>query len=136
MTSDSPIDRFREHEIEFRVRYQETDAQGHVHHANYFKFFEMGRIEMLRAGGYDYRALEDEGTFLVVTELSCKFHRPAFFDDLLTLKTTTVKAKGVRIEHHYELKRGNDVLVQGRSVVASINKEGKIQRLPEWLSEK
>ena len=52
---------FSEHEIQFRVRYQETDAQGRVHHANYFTYFEMGRVEQLRAAGYDYRRLEEEG---------------------------------------------------------------------------
>ena len=49
----------REHRIDIRVRYQETDGQGRVHHANYFTYFEMGRVEMLRAAGYDYGVLED-----------------------------------------------------------------------------
>ncbi len=122
-----------EHEIEIRVRYQETDAQGRVHHANYFNYFEVGRVELLRAAGHSYRKLEDDGVFLVVADLTCKYYLPAFYDDLLRLRIATVRSKGVRIEHHYELFRDDQLLAEGRSVIACVNREGKVQRLPEWL---
>ena len=122
-----------QHEIEIRVRYQETDAQGHVHHANYLTWFEQGRVELLRAAGHSYRELEEAGIFLVVAEVSVRYYLPAFFDDALKLRTTTVRAKGARIEHHYEVSRGAELLAEGRTTVACINREGRVSRLPEWL---
>jgi acyl-CoA thioester hydrolase len=122
-----------QHEIEIRVRYQETDAQGRVHHANYLTYFEMGRVELLRAGGYSYKRLEEEGVLLVVSEIACKYYLPADYDDLLRLRTTTVRAKGARIEHQYELHRGDQLLAEGNSTIACVDRQGRVQRLPEWL---
>lgn len=121
------------HSIEIRVRYQETDAQGRVHHANYLKWFELGRVELLRASGHSYRELEEAGVFLVVAQAALSFHLPAVFDDLLTLRTTTVKAKGARIEHRYEVFRSNELLAEGTTTVACIDKSGRVSRLPQWL---
>ena len=122
------------HEIAIRVRYQETDAQARVHHANYITYFEQGRVELLRAAGYSYKRLEDEGILLVVAEVECKYYLPAEYDDLLRLVTTTVKAKGARIEHHYALYREQALIVEGRTVVACIDRTGRVQRLPAWLT--
>jgi acyl-CoA thioester hydrolase len=122
-----------QHEIEIRVRYQETDGQGRLHHANYINFFEVGRVELLRASGHSYRQLEQEGVLLVVAEASCRYFAPADYDDLLRLRTTTVRAKGARIEHRYELFRGDQLLAQGRTVVACVDREGRVRRLPAWL---
>jgi acyl-CoA thioester hydrolase len=121
------------HEIEFRVRYQETDGQGRVHHANYLTWFELGRVELLRAGGHSYRELEEAGIFLVVAEVSVQYFLPAFFDDVLRLRTTTVRAKGARIEHRYEVFRGEELLAKGQTTVACISRSGRVSRLPEWL---
>jgi acyl-CoA thioester hydrolase len=123
----------RQHEIQIRVRYQETDGQGRVHHANYFTYFELGRIEILRAAGMSYRSVEESGYHLVVAEIGCEYFLPAVFDDLLTLRTTVVRAKGARIEHQYEVFRDADLLARGRSVVACIDRSGKVRRLPDWL---
>src|SRR4029453_15064470 len=98
------------HEIEIRVRYQETDGQGRVHHANYLKWFELGRVELLRASGHSYRELGEAAIYLVVAEPAVRFYLPASFDDLLTLRTTTVRAKGARIEHKYEVFCGSELL--------------------------
>ena len=121
------------HEIELRVRYQETDGQGRVHHANYLTWFELGRVEQLRAAGHSYRELEAAGIFLVVAEVSIHYHLPAFFDDCLRLRTTTARAKGARIEHRYEVFRGAELLAEGTTTVACIDKTGRVARLPEWL---
>ena len=86
----------QEYEIQFRVRYQETDAQGRVHHANYINYFEMGRVELLRACGFSYWKLEESGVILVVTEISCRYYQPATFDDLLRLKTRVVRIGSMR----------------------------------------
>ena len=122
-----------QHEIPIRVRYQETDAQGRVHHANYLTYFEIGRVELLRAAGYSYKRLEEEGVLLVVAEISCQYFLPAVYDDLLRLITTTVAAKGARIEHEYQLFRDAELLVKGRTVVACVDRAGRVRRLPDWL---
>jgi len=122
-----------EHEIEIRVRYQETDGQGRVHHANYVNFFEIGRVELLRAAGHSYRELERDGIFLVVSEISCRYFRPAEYDDLLTVRTTVARAKGARIEHHYQVLRDGELVADGRSVIACVDREGRARRLPEFL---
>jgi acyl-CoA thioester hydrolase len=124
----------RQHEVQIRVRYQETDGQGRLHHANYFTYFELGRTELLRAAGMSYRQVEDAGYLLVVVEIGCEYFLPAAFDDLLTLRTTVVRAKGVRIEHQYEVFRESELLARGRSIVACIDRTGKPRRLPEWLT--
>jgi acyl-CoA thioester hydrolase len=124
-----------EHEIEIRVRYQETDGQGRVHHANYLTWFELARVEMLRAAGHSYRELEESGVFLVVAEAAMRYYLPAFFDDLLRLRITTVRAKGARIEHRYEVLRGEELLADGQTTVACIDKAGRVRRLPAWLVE-
>ena len=121
------------HEIEFRVRYKETDAMGVVHHANYLTYFEMGRVELLRANGGDYRKMEEEGLFLVVARMNCSFHRPARYDDIVRLRTTTTRVTGAKIEHEYELFRGHELLCKANSVLACIDRTGEVQRIPEWL---
>jgi acyl-CoA thioester hydrolase len=121
------------HDIEIRVRYQETDGQGRVHHANYLTWFELGRVELLRAAGHSYRELEEAGIYLVVAEVAVQYHLPALFDDVLTLRTTTVKAKGARIEHRYQVFRGQELLAEGTTTVACINRSGRVSRLPAWL---
>ncbi len=116
-----------------RVRYQETDAQGHVHHTTYINYFEIGRVEMLRAAGYSYRRLEEDGILLVVTEVQCQYFAPAHYDDLLQLRTLLIRARGVRICHRYEIRRGDTLLATGSTVVAAMGRDGKVQRLPDWL---
>jgi acyl-CoA thioester hydrolase len=122
-----------EHDIEIRVRYQETDGQGRVHHANYLTWFELGRVELLRASGHSYRELEEAGIFLVVAEIAVRYYLPALFDDVLRLHTATVGAKGARIEHRYQVVRGKELLAEGTTTVACIDRAGRVVRLPDWL---
>ncbi|MFP6674899.1 MAG: thioesterase family protein [Pirellulaceae bacterium] len=125
-----------------RVRYQETDGQGHVHHANYLTYFEQSRVEMLRAIGQSYREIERSGAILVVTEMDVRYQSPAYFDDELLIEVMLVKAKGARLEHEYRVFRveceNTDVaqgrpIVTARSVVACIGRNGKPCRLPNAL---
>jgi acyl-CoA thioester hydrolase len=124
-----------EHEIEIKVRYYETDAQGFVHHANYFPYFELARVEQLLALGYDYAQLERDGILLVVNKIACKYHRPSKFGDTLRLAIRTVRARGARIDHEYRVYRGNELLAEGESTLACIDRVGRVQRLPEFLME-
>ncbi len=120
-------------EMKLRVRYQETDAQGRLHHANYINYFEVGRVEMLRAAGINYRDLEDSGVMLVVTEVACRYLRPARYDDLISITTTLEWARGTRIRHLYHVRRDEELLAEGHTVVAAVSPTGKILRLPPWL---
>jgi acyl-CoA thioester hydrolase len=122
-----------EHEITVRVRYCETDAMGYLHHANFANYYEMGRTELLRAQGGDYRAIEESGLFLVVVKLDCRFHSPARYDDVLTLKTRVERVSAVKIEHSYQLFRDSQLLATASSVLACVDREGKVQRLPDAL---
>ena len=123
-----------EHELSIRVRYAETDRMGLLHHANYFVYFEMGRTELLRAKGLSYRDVEDAGHFLVIIEIGCKFKRPAYYDDLLTLRTTVAKVTHVKVIHHYQVLRDGVLLAEGHSTLACVDREGRPQPLPEMLS--
>src|SRR5579871_2502178 len=88
---------------------------------------------MLRAAGATYKQIEEQGLFLVVSEITCRYLRPAEYDDLLTLRTTVVSARGARIQHEYQLFRGAERLATGRSTVACVDKQGNVKRLPDWL---
>jgi len=122
-----------EHAIEIRVRYYETDGQGFVHHANYLVYFEQARVEQLLALGYDYAQLEREGILLVVNKISCKYHKPCRFGDILRIQIRTVRTRGARIDHEYRVLRGHDLLAEAESTLACIDREGRVQRLPDFL---
>src|SRR5207302_5303680 len=104
-------------EIAIRVRYAETDRMGLLHHANYLVYFEQGRTELLRARGYSYKDLEDQGYLLVLTKCEVKYKSPARYDDLLTLRTTVVRTTAVRIHHRYELLRDGRLLAEATSTL-------------------
>jgi acyl-CoA thioester hydrolase len=120
-----------EHEIEIRVRYSETDAMGFLHHGNYFALFEMGRTELLRSRGGNYRRMEEEGLYMVVVSVECKYRKPARYDDLLVLKTRVSRITPAKIEHEYRLYRDGELVTEARSVLACVDRAGLVQRIPE-----
>ncbi|WP_422923543.1 acyl-CoA thioesterase [Singulisphaera sp. PoT] len=124
------------HEITVRVRYAETDRMGLLHHANYIVYFEMGRTEMLRQSGVSYREIEDSGHLLVIVEVGCKFKRPAYYDDLLTIRTTVARVTHVKIVHQYQVLREGTLLAEGHSTLACVDREGRPQALPPILRRK
>lgn len=119
------------HEIEIMVRYSETDAMGILHHSNYFVYFEMGRTELMRSNGYSYRDMEAQGWFMVVAKLGCKYLSPARYDDKLTLRTTLTKVTAAKVLHEYKLFRDHELLAEAESTLACVDREGKLQRVPE-----
>ncbi len=121
------------HETQVRVRYAETDRMGLLHHANYFVYFELARTEMLRTKGFSYKDVEDSGHFLVVVEIGCKFKKPAYYDELLIIRTSVLRVTHVKIEHEYQVVRDGQVLALGRSTLACVDKDGRPQALPESL---
>jgi acyl-CoA thioester hydrolase len=119
--------------LEIRVRYCECDPMGVVHHTVYPVWFEMGRTELLRATGRTYRDMEEAGVFLAVVRMQVAYRRPARYDDLLRLETTLCDAGHVKIEHAYELYRGEELLCTGTTTLACLDRAGKARALPEGL---
>jgi len=110
-------------ETTIRVRYAETDRMGYVYYGNYAQYFEVGRVEALRQLGMSYRALEDSGILLPVIDYAAKFLKPAFYDDLLTIKTTIPDLPQVRIKFLYETFNLNgDKLNEAETTLVFINK--------------
>ena len=128
--SDTPPDRC---ELDIRVRYFECDPMGYLHHARYLEFFELGRTELLRRAGHTYRDMEQRGHFLVVARAQCKFVKPARYDDVLTLTTRIERVTSARIDHGYELKRSGTMLCLGQTTLASVDGQGKLACIPDYL---
>jgi acyl-CoA thioester hydrolase len=120
------------HETSVRVRYGEVDRMGVVYHAHYLPYFEQGRTEFLRSLGRAYRQVEEDGLLLVVADAGLKFHRPAAYDDLLTVRTRLVAATGVRLVFAYEVVRPADGVrcATGHTTLAATDRAGRPTRLP------
>src|SRR5687768_17350158 len=116
-----------EHTIAIRVRYPEVDAMGYLHHSRYLQYFEMGRVELLRARGFAYAQLEREGVFFVVVKVEVKYKAPARYDEELTLVTRVVRQTAARIDHADLLKRGEVVLAEGNTTIACVEREGRLK---------
>lgn len=125
----------QQHTITIVPRYAETDKAGVVHHSVYPIWFEMGRTELLRANGVAYSDLEKAGVFFVVARLQIKYRRPAQYDEKLDLETICSQVTASRVEHTYKLARCCDavILAEGSTVLACVNAQGKLQRIPEFM---
>lgn len=124
--------------IETRVTYAETDAMGIVYYANYLRWFEMGRTELMRHLGIAYKELEEQGIYLPVSEVFCKYYASAKYDDILTVETSVDFLKRASIQFGYRILRKEDgaELVTGTTLHAFVDSEGKIVKVPASLKEK
>ena len=123
-------------DTQIRVRYAETDRMGLLHHANYLVYFEQARTDLLRDEGKTYKDLEDAGYLLVITKVEVKYKSPAYYDDLLTIRTTVTRTSPVRLEHKYEVfGPAGKLLAEGASTLACVGRDGKIQAMPGWLAD-
>lgn len=119
------------HSTKLRVRYSETDAMGLANNANYLSYFEVGRVEWMRASGISYRDLELEGIGLVVVEAYLFYKRAARFDDELTLRTRLGETKRASLRFEYEMLRGEEEISSGYTRHGCIDiATGKARRLP------
>ena len=120
------------HRLDLKVRYCEVDRQDVVYHANYFTWFDLGRMEFLRALGSSYKEMEDRGILLVVVRADIRYHRPARLDDELSLTTRVEKLTKSRVHFAYELRRrGEDLLLTtGSTELACLDAAGRPRRLP------
>jgi acyl-CoA thioester hydrolase len=117
--------------MEIRVRYAECDPMGYVHHSRYLVYFEMARTELLRLSGVRYRDMEERGFMFVVAKLSCRFRRPACYDDRLTLKVRVTRTTRAKIEHEYELYRDGVLLSEATTVLACVDRQGRVVLIPD-----
>lgn len=130
------------HRTVCRVLYGDTDAAGVVYNANYLRYFEMGRTELMRDWVCSYRDIEALGIVLPVTECFCRFKVPARYDDQLTIETSIALLKNVTCRFHYRITRQDPdldhprLLAKGYTIHASINREGKLARLPMEILKK
>jgi len=118
-----------------RVRYAETDQMGVAHHGEYFTWFEVGRTDLLRGLGMTYRDLEQQGLRLPVIEAQARFYSPAYYDDLLEIRTRVTGLTGVRVSFAYEVHRSGTLraLAVASTAHAAVDPSGRPRRLPAEL---
>ena len=122
------------HETQIRVRYAETDKMGIVHHSNYFVWFELGRSEFCRSRGFSYREMEEEdNALLVVAESYCRYKAPAYYEDLLTVRTQIARIRSRSIVFVYQIFRHADqvTIAQGETLHMVVDRNSKVRSLPE-----
>jgi acyl-CoA thioester hydrolase len=126
-----------EHEHSFRVMYPDTDQMGTVHHSAYVKYYETARWELFRSIGLPYRSVEEAGFMLPVISMNFKFIKTAHYDELLTVKTTLVKIRGVRIWFDYQLFNDQCELInEAGTELAFVSRDTwKPCPVPEFVSQ-
>lgn len=123
------------HETQIRVRYADTDKMGFAYYGNYPKFYEIGRVEAFRALDYPYKEMEESGVGMPVLDMSIKYHRPAKYDDLLTVKVIVPEMPRARIRFEYEIhNESGELLNTGETVLAFMHLEtGRPVKMPERM---
>jgi len=121
----------------YRIIYGDTDQMGVVYYANYLKWFEMGRTEFLREIGIPYSSIEERGLCFPVTEVSCRYYRPARYDDQLLIETTLTSLGGVTLTFCYRVNRQDSelLLASGWTKHACVDLKGDITKMPPNLKE-
>jgi len=122
------------HTLPLRVYYEDTDAAGMVYHANYLRFAERGRSEMLRGLGFPHRKLGAEhGVGFAVRRCAVEFRAPARLEDDLTVETRLVDVGAATLTAHQQIRRDGEILVDLDVMVACIGRDGRPRRLPPAL---
>ena len=122
------------HETEIRVRYAETDQMGIVHHANYLIWFEAGRSDICRAKGFSYKDMEEEeNALMVVAETYCRYKSPAYYEDILTIRTKVGEIRSRSLRFFYEIYRASDdaLIAEGETLHLVTDQDKKVRRMPE-----
>ena len=115
-----------------KVRFVETDMMGVVHHSNYFRWFEMGRVEYLRQAGISLNDLMGQNIVFPITDVSCQYRASARFDDYILIETTMAELSKVKMVFTYRVVReaNGELLATGRTQNVFTSAEGRIIRLP------
>ncbi|MFZ0582607.1 MAG: thioesterase family protein [Candidatus Acidiferrales bacterium] len=121
-------------ETSIRVRYAETDQMGVVYHGNYFTWFEVGRVELCRQLGFEYKQMEiEDDSYIVVADAHCRYKRPARFDDLLLIRTRVLNAQRRTVKFGYEVvhQESGELLATGDTMHVICDRLGRPKSLPE-----
>ena len=123
------------HQTEIKVRYGETDQMGVVYHGNYAHYLEIGRLEWLDSIGVSYKQMEANGIMLPVASMDLKYSKPAFYDDILTIKTTLLKRPTASIEFAYEIRNSSgELLTTAHTKLAFVNMKSNFPtRCPQYI---
>ncbi|HUD00469.1 MAG TPA: thioesterase family protein [Candidatus Polarisedimenticolaceae bacterium] len=119
----------------YRVIYGDTDQMGVVYYANYLRWFEKGRGELLRASGIPYLGIERRGMHFPVAELSCRYFRPAHYDDLIVIETRITSVSRASLTFTYRIMRDTEaaLLASGWTKHACVDGQGRIMRIQRDL---
>ncbi|HXG51634.1 MAG TPA: thioesterase family protein [candidate division Zixibacteria bacterium] len=125
------------HVCSYRVIYGDTDQMGVVYYANYLRWFERGRSEFLRAAGLPYAGIEASGCHFPVTEVTCRYHRSARYDDLVLIETELAAVGRASLTFAYRISRKQDgsLLATGSTTHACVDAGGRVARIPRRLEE-
>ncbi len=123
-----------EHRFAVRVYFEDTDLSGIVYHANYLRFMERARSDMLRAAGIDQRATMDAGEgYYAVHDLNIVYRRPAKLEDALLVRSRVIGVRAAACEIAQDIWRGEILLTEGRVTAAFLGTDGRPKRQPrEW----
>jgi acyl-CoA thioester hydrolase len=147
MSSNGTRDHEMDHEMDqaavcgearVRVRYAETDQMGVVYHANYLVWFEVGRVELMRQRGLDYKRMEvEEGCGIAVVEATVRYKAPARYDDELVIETRVAMVRGPVVRFAYRLLRVEDglLLCEGETVHVVVGRDMKRRKMPQKYAE-
>jgi acyl-CoA thioester hydrolase len=122
------------HDAMVRVRYAETDQMGVVYHANYLIWFEVGRVELMRAAGLEYKRMEiEDDCHIVVADAHCRYHQSALYDEVLRVRTRIAESRNRIVKFSYEVIRDEDgkVLANGETTHVICGSNGRPKLLPE-----
>ena len=122
------------HETTVRVRYAETDQLGIVYHSNYFVWYEVGRVELIRSMGISYKQMETEDDcHIVVADARCRYHHPARYDEVLRVRTHIAEARRRTIRFAYEVfhHESGKLLATGETTHVVCGRDGRPKSLPE-----
>jgi acyl-CoA thioester hydrolase len=124
------------HLYRLRVYFEDTDAGGMVYYANYLKFAERARTEMLRSAGISHAEMvADDGLMLVVRRLTAEYRRSARLDDTLEIETRLAECSGATLTLDQVVRRGGEVLVELTVTIACLTRNGRPTRLPERVRQ-
>ena len=125
-------------ETRVRVRYAETDQMGVVYHSNYLIWFEVGRVELIRQMGLDYKKMEEEGCGIAVVDVHARYKAPARYDDELVIETRLLAARGAVVRFGYRILRIADglLLCEGETMHVVVGMDMKKRSLPAKYAER
>ncbi|CAB1069000.1 thioesterase [Alkalispirochaeta odontotermitis] len=125
------------HRTTYRVIYGDTDNMGQAYYGNYYRWFEIGRSEMFRSLGLPYKAVEENGIFLPVSESHCKYATPARYDDILMIETSLDTKLKAAIKFDYKIYRedGKTLVAGGYTKHPCVDRSGKVVRPPKFLRD-